>query len=374
MELNNGEENLLIKIYIGQRIRSEGLVESSLNSEELSNIKSLIEKKLIENSYWKPFRHYNLYLVSKKGEEIASICIQNILDKSNIIKEVKEIPLIFLKLYLFHDVDFFIHREDQEFAEFYWDEGEREFLIEKGQENRKKLINLFKQRNLCVQSYDYVSTNGGELRAKYNIVPEIEIKAFFDNTFGIKEGLSDDILKRLVNERQEIIKKRENLLFEEIIDDFIPKYPKIIMQDQKKIMPLYEQKGISIFLSYSTEDEKIFPIEVIAGELKVYHDIQDVFYWEKDMDDNIVEYMDKYIEKSDIFILFSSPNAKLSEQVKKEWTAAESSDKIIIPIFEVKEDIPTLLKPRRGLKFDILNLSRFINELHKLILKKLKIE
>ena len=86
MELKNEERNLLIKIYIGQRIREEGIVDASLSSQEQLNLSSLIEKKLIENSNWKPFKNYSLFKTTEEGDKIASISIQKILYESNMVR------------------------------------------------------------------------------------------------------------------------------------------------------------------------------------------------------------------------------------------------------------------------------------------------
>lgn len=370
MELKNEERNLLIKIYIGQRIREEGIVDASLSSQEQLNLSSLMEKKLIENSNWKPFRNYSLIKTTEEGDKIASISIQKILYESNLGEEIQKIPLIFLKLCLFMDELFYEHPLDLEFEDFYWQAGKKEFLIEKGLKYWNRLIEIFKSKKLCVLSYYYVSTRSGELRDKYNILPEAEIKEFIKKKFGIIEGLSEDIMKTLEVTRQKIIKKRESIIFEEIIEDYTPKFAKVLKQEEKEILPIHEERGILIFLSYSTKDENKYGIKRIAERLTAYKNIENAIYWEEDMEDNIYEYMDENIGKCDIFILFCSPEALKSEPIKKEWTAADSLDKPIIPVFIKKEHIPPLLSSRRGIEYDIFNMPNFISELYDLVLKK----
>ncbi len=372
MGLSQQEINLLVKIDIGQRVRSDGIVETSLNTEEISLLTSLLEKKLIKYSYWKAFRNYNLYITTEEGSKKASISIQEILYNSNLIEEIKKIPLIFLKLCFFNDDLFYIHETDIEFEDFYWDEGEKEFLIEKGLKYREMLINLFKNRNLCVESYYYVSTNGGEIRGMNNIIPEAEVKEYLNKKFGIIEGLSEKVLNVLSINRQKILKKRENLLFDGIVEDFSPKYTKIIESDETVIKPILQEKGIIIFMSYSTKEETKYGIKKIAEKLMSYKDIQNALYWQEDADDNIYEYMDESLGKCDVFVLFCSPDALKSDPIKKEWTAADSMNKPIIPVFVKEEHIPPLLSSRRGLEFDMFNLLKFIDELHDLIIKKVK--
>ena len=371
MELKKFEHKLLIKIYIGQRIREEGIVNASLSSQEQDILPSLTEKKLIENSIWKPFRNYSLFKTTEEGDKIASVSIQKILSESNLAEEIQKIPLIFLKLCLFMDELFYEHELDLEFKAFYWQDGKKELLIEKGLKYWNSLIEIFKSKNLCVVSHYYVSTRSGELRDQYNILPEPEIKEFIKKKFGIIEGISEDIIKTLEYTRQEIIKKRESIIFDEIIEDYTPKFAKVLKQTEEEILPIQEEKGILIFLSYSTKDENKYGIKRIAERLTAYKNIENAIYWEEDMEDNMYEYMDENIGKCDVFILFCSPEALKSEPIKKEWTAADSLDKPIIPIFIKKEHIPPLLSSRRGIEYDIFDIPNFISELYNLVLKKI---
>ena len=370
MGLSNEEVNLLIKIYIGQRVREEGLVDASLNSEDKLYLPSLKEKQLINYSIWKPFKNYTLYKTTEAGNKIASTYIQEILHKSNLANDIQKIPLIFLKLCFFMDELFYMHELDLVFEDFYWDEAKKEFLIEKGLKYWNNLIELFKAKTICVQSYYYVSTRGGELRELYNILPKPEIKEFLKKNFGIIEGVPEDILKRIGEDRQKILKRRENMLFEEIIDDFSPKYVKVIEQDEKEFIPIKDEKGILIFMSYSTKDEGKYGIKKIAEKLTAYKDIEDALYWQEDLNDNIYEYMDVNIGKCEVFILFCSPQALISDPIKKEWTAADMIGKPIVPVFLDLNHIPPLLRSRLALEFDLMDFDKNVVQLHNLILKK----
>ncbi|MFX1413812.1 MAG: TIR domain-containing protein, partial [Promethearchaeota archaeon] len=110
-------------------------------------------------------------------------------------------------------------------------------------------------------------------------------------------------------------------------------------------------KKILIFISYATKDADWFKVQEIARSLTTYHEIEKVFYWQEDMKDNIYEYMDEYLGKCDLMLLFCSPNALKSKPIMKEWTAADSMEIPIIPVFFSSEHIPPLLKSRLGVKF-----------------------
>ena len=91
--------------------------------------------------------------------------------------------------------------------------------------------------------------------------------------------------------------------------------------------------GILVFVSYATKDVELFKIQRIAEELTKFDEIEDVLYWQEDMQDNIIKYMNDNLERCDVVLLFCSPNALSSVPVEKEWTAADIMGKPIIPIF-----------------------------------------
>jgi len=372
MNLSKEDEHLLDKIYIGQRVREEGLVEESLNNKEKNLIPLLIQKGLIENSEWKYFKKYALYKTTEQGSKLASINIQNNLNSSNIALQIQKIPLLFLKLCFFNIDEFFQHEKEINLKDFYWEEGIKEFLIVKGLRYWKMLIEIFKEKNLCIESYYYVSTNRGELRDLYEILPELEIKLFLKNKLEITGGLPDNIIEQLQQTRQVMIKKREDIFFEGIIEDFSPKFAKVIQTAEKTPSPLFKNKKFLVFLSHATKDEARYGIKKIAELLTSYPDIKDARYWQEDMYDNIYVFMDENVRDCDVFILFCSPDALRSDAVIKEWTAADSLNKPIIPIYVKAEHIPPLLSSRLGLEFDMFNYQDFISKLHDLIIKKVK--
>jgi hypothetical protein len=129
-------------------------------------------------------------------------------------------------------------------------------------------------------------------------------------------------------------------------------------------------KKIIIFMSYATKDAELFKIKEIAKSLNFYEDIKEVLYWQENMKDNIIKYMNDNLGRCNILLLFCSPNALISNPVEKEWTAADSMGKPIIPIFLNSDHIPPLLKSRLGLEYDSFDFQKNIHNLHDLILKK----
>lgn len=130
--------------------------------------------------------------------------------------------------------------------------------------------------------------------------------------------------------------------------------------------------GLVIFLSHCMEDTEKMLIPNIAEKLKNKEGIDEVIYCEKDCWNNIVDFMDESLKRTDVLVLFCSPNALKSEWVKKEWTAALSSQIPIIPVFAKLDHIPTILRPEKGVPFDIFDEDEMVDELYELIQNKPK--
>jgi hypothetical protein len=141
---------------------------------------------------------------------------------------------------------------------------------------------------------------------------------------------------------------------------------------QDKSIILKKEDNFLVFVSYATKDADIFKIREISEALTNQEKITDVLYWQEDMQDNIIKYMNDNLEKCDVMLLFCSPNALTSEPVEKEWTAADIMGKPIIPIFNDPDHIPALLKTRLGVKFDPFNFQKNTDKIYSLILKKMK--
>jgi hypothetical protein len=133
----------------------------------------------------------------------------------------------------------------------------------------------------------------------------------------------------------------------------------------------FQKKGIIVFISYATKDADFFKIKEISEDLSKFDDVDDVLYWQEDMKDNIIKYMNENLGKCDIFILFCSPNALNSEPVEKEWTAAEIMKKPIIPIFLKPDHIPPLLKAKEGIQYDAFDKKKNLQKLYEIINKQI---
>jgi len=196
-----------------------------------------------------------------------------------------------------------------------------------------------------------------------------------------KEISFDDLTSRTSLSRTDLIKILENLIlngeikakissdmlkFKTEVETSPPEYT----SETSSVQRPEKREGMSIFLSYATKDTGLYKIPELARKLEEYKDIGEVLYWQEDMHDSIIEYMNDNLGRCNGMLLFCSPNALNSIPVKKEWMAAEALKKPIIPIFLKPEHIPPLLSDRLGLEFDNFDLQKNVREIHDLFQKK----
>ncbi len=132
-------------------------------------------------------------------------------------------------------------------------------------------------------------------------------------------------------------------------------------------------EGFNVFLSYSTLDTDYFNIKEIASRLESYPKIDKVLYWEVDSGENIVEYMERTLRISRVFILFCSEHSIKSKAVEDEWHSAfqvrKEGKMKIVPVYEHDEHIPYLLKPLLNVKFNKDDFDTFVQNLYEEILR-----
>ncbi|MFX0140355.1 MAG: toll/interleukin-1 receptor domain-containing protein, partial [Candidatus Hodarchaeota archaeon] len=167
-------------------------------------------------------------------------------------------------------------------------------------------------------------------------------------------------------EKNNLDRDDSDLLIEEILPRELRSKPIISKPKPDEFKDLY------IFLSYSTIDTDYFQISRVVKSLEEYPEINKVMYWEADSTQNIVEYMDKMLEKCDVFVLFCSENSMKSVSVRDEWQAAFQRRKkgliTIIPVYEQAEHIPVILGHLLKVKYDKTDFNSFTRKLYQEIM------
>ena len=194
--------------------------------------------------------------------------------------------------------------------------------------------------------------------------PIISEKRNWENIFSYSFSLLNNVEEPFNN-----LKQFKNRLYQnQVTIRELAKYSIYIYAIEK-----YFKKDINVFLSYSTLDSGHFKIHEIAKKLEKYPEIDKIFFWEVDSGEDIVDYMEKALQLSKIFILFCSENSIKSQAVEDEWKAAFQLRKKklmkVIPVYEDERFIPALLTPLLNVKFDKDNFEEFIENLYKEILR-----
>lgn len=216
-----------------------------------------------------------------------------------------------------------------------------------------------------------------------------EFIAYIKKLIPVYEELSfEDIQSKIEIDLEELRALIEEMIFTKQINAQIRKDTIIFLKEgiqpldksrvplkkPTKKVKLSKKKGLNIFLSYSTLDSPYFQITNVAKSLEIYPEIDEVFYWEESSGENIVEYMEKTLKKSNVFILFCSKNSIKSQAVTDEWQAAFQLRKKglfkIIPVYEDEKFIPVLLTPLLNTKFSKINFSEFIEKLYQEIIRE----
>ncbi len=129
----------------------------------------------------------------------------------------------------------------------------------------------------------------------------------------------------------------------------------------------------NIFMSYSTLDADYFEISKIVRRLELYPEINEVLFWEVDSKQNIVEFMEETLNKTDVFVLCCSENSIKSKAVKGEWQSAYQMVKKglmkIIPVYKDEDHIPKLLWQMLNVKYVKDDFEGFIQKLYEEILR-----
>jgi len=186
---------------------------------------------------------------------------------------------------------------------------------------------------------------------------------------GFKRGELMEIIENLISNEELKAEIRGNMLKLKKEPEAVASPPGYT-SETSPVQGSEKREGMSVFVSYATKDAELYKIPELARKLEEYKEIGEVLYWQEDMHDSIIEYMNDNLGRCNGVLLFCSPNALNSIPVKKEWMAAEALKKPIIPIFLKPEHIPPLLSDRLGLEFDNFDLQKNVREIHDLFLKK----
>lgn len=204
IDLPSQSLEVLVKIYMGQSIRREGILQSEVQEKDQTSI--LISKGLIRENHW----YLDQFLTTEKGSEIAEAMVKRRIEEKceQLNAAISEIPAkvlgFFVKRYVSKSLVFITLKPS------YPDSWEDSILTD----SRiwilwDRFFTALFSCGLCVKTYDYVSTRGGQLRNPYYVISR-EIREFLVSLSTKMDFASDqENTLRLYP----VLKKLERILF-----------------------------------------------------------------------------------------------------------------------------------------------------------------
>lgn len=195
INLSKDQERILLEIYIGKNIRSEGILKRHFHTDQYQIINDLIELHFITEEKFSRTTFQVLKTTeigNNKAKEFINKIILN--NKYDLLKNIKTIPKPFLEFFLY---DFesllFAKRTDLKYF-FNW----KDYVLNNQIvfDNLNKLYNILKKFNLAIDTQYYVTTRGGEKRDRHIIIPT-EIKEFLSINQFISKELDIHIKEKL---------------------------------------------------------------------------------------------------------------------------------------------------------------------------------
>ena len=180
-DISSKAQEVLLKVYVGQNINRAGILQSEIKEKE--QVQILLSEGLVKENHWYLYQ----FLTTDKGSNIGkSLVKKRIEEKENQLQtKLQDIPKkvlgFFVRGYVSKKRAFTTQKprfsdlwEDRVLADgriwILWD----------------KFFTSLESFGLCVKTYDYVSTRGGELRDLcYVISPEIQ--EFLINRYAISD-------------------------------------------------------------------------------------------------------------------------------------------------------------------------------------------
>ena len=169
VDISTHDQEILLKIYIGQNIRKEGILQSEIYGHK--QIQKLLSRGLIIEKHW----YRNQFLTTDEGSELGKkLAMERIRNKEeelqNMLGDIPPKALgFFVKRHISKELAFSTEKPRWSYT---WEDhilaDNRIWIL------WDRLFSILDSLGLCVKTHDYVSTRGGELRDLcYVISPEI---------------------------------------------------------------------------------------------------------------------------------------------------------------------------------------------------------
>lgn len=170
-------QEILLKIYIGQNINQAGILQSEIREKE--ETQTLLSEGLIKENHWYLYQ----FLTTDKGSNIGKTLVMKKIEEvqNQLQKMLKDIPQKFLcfvvKRYISKKLSYKTQKP------YFIDSWEDRVLTD----GRiwilwEKFFMSLESAGLCVETHDYVSTHGGEIRDLHYVISS-EVQEFLVKTY-----------------------------------------------------------------------------------------------------------------------------------------------------------------------------------------------
>lgn len=193
IELSSSAKGVLLKIYIGQNIREEGILQKEIS--RIAEVQELLSKKLIRENHW----HLDQFLTTEEGSLLASGIVKEKLamNRTSLLKKIKAIvpdrvANFFVRRYLLESLAFPSEKEYFDVRIKYpgmWEDK----LVADGRiwVLWNRFFESLQSFELCVETLDYVSTRRGETRFHHYVISS-EVRDLLASEFKGTDFSSDE--------------------------------------------------------------------------------------------------------------------------------------------------------------------------------------
>jgi len=183
---------VLLKIYIGQNIRNEGILQSQIR--DVNVLQTLLSGGFIRENHWYLYQ----FLTTEKGSRLAKSIVGKKIkaNKDKFLKKTERIPSKFLtfftRRYISTNLASPAERACFEARNGFSSSWKDSILTD----GRVWLLwndffESLRSLELCVKTLDYVSTRGGETRYHHYVIPP-QVREFLVSKFSESDFASDD--------------------------------------------------------------------------------------------------------------------------------------------------------------------------------------
>jgi len=176
-------QEVLLRIYIGQNVNRSGILQSQISEKEQTQ--TLLARGLIRENHW----YLDQFLTTDNGSEIGKALVKTRIEenKDELQAKLKEIPQKVLGFFIKRHISRKLVFETRK-PRFVLIHSWEHYVIVNGRIwiLWDRFFTSLASVGLCVKTFDYVSTRGGEVRDQYYVISP-EVQEFLANMYAVSD-------------------------------------------------------------------------------------------------------------------------------------------------------------------------------------------